>query len=270
MLRLQAYEIRIFFLMFLAGMLLTSSCKPTSSESTTAVSIYSSQFYFKQINQLTIDVVYESGAEPFVGTSSKGLIYWDITLQNLQALFSGRTISISVPKTLAEMRQIPSQTHTTWTVAKALELAGQYRNGDSSGTSGKIFVAFVKGYAAKDDGTANTSVIGFSVTGSNVILIFKQVVQSAGAVPGGPVPRFVEQSTIVHEIAHSIGFVNNGMPLTSSHHDSSHGAHCTNPDCVMYYQNEGKDNLATFINKFTESQNAVMFDDACINDAKSF
>lgn len=261
----------LYLIMFSTGFLLTSSCQQSSSDSSgNPVSIYSSQFYFKQISQLTIDVVYESGAEPYVGTTSKGLNYWDITLQNLQALFSGRVISFFVPKTLSQMRQIPSQTNATWTVAKALDLARQYRNGDSLGSSGKIFVAFVKGYAAKDDGSANTSVIGFSVTGSNVILIFKQVVQAAGTLPKGPVPKFVEQATIVHEIAHAVGFVNNGLPLTSTHHDSSHGAHCTNPDCVMYYQNEGKDDVSSFIDKFTESQNAVMFDDACINDAKSF
>lgn len=260
-----------FLIMFGAGFLLTSSCQQSSSDNSgNAVSIYSSQFYFKQISLLTIDVVYESGAEPYVGTTTAGLNYWDITIQNLQALFNGRAVSFVVPKTLAEMRLIPSQSHTTWTVAKAIELAKQYRNGDSAGSSGKIFVGFVKGYAANDDGTANPNIIGFSVTGSNVILIFKQVVQNSGASPNGPVPKFVEQSTIVHEIAHSVGFVNNGLPLTSSHHDSSHGAHCTNPNCVMYYQNEGKDNLSAFIDKFKDSQTAVMFDDACINDAKSF
>ena len=34
-------------------------------------------------------------------------------------------------------------------------------------------------------------------------------------------PRFtcVEQSTIVHEIGHAIGLVNNGVPATTAHHD---------------------------------------------------
>lgn len=219
---------------------------------------------------LKIDVVYESGAEPFVGTTNSGLNYWDITLQNLQALFNGRTVTFSIPKTLSEMQQISSQSKATWSTTDAINLANQYRSGDNSGTQGVIFVAFVKGYAANSDGSANTSVIGYSVSGTNVILIFKQVVQSTGALPTGPVPKFVEQSTLVHELAHAIGFVNNGVTLTSAHHDSAHGAHCSNPNCVMYYENEGAAALASFIDQFKDSQIPIMFDDACINDAKSF
>lgn len=256
--------------MFAAGIVVTGSCKSGSSDNTQPVSIYSAQFYFKQISKLQLDVVYEAGAEPFVGTTAAGLNYWNITSQNLQAIFSGRSITLSVPKTLAEMRLIATQNRTVWVVSDALNLAAQVRNGDSSGSTGKIFIAFVKGYAANTDGSANTSVIGYSITGSNVILIFKQVIQAAGYLPSGPIPKFVEQSTIVHELAHAIGFVNNSLPMAVSHQDAAHGAHCSNPNCVMYYLNEGASDLASFIDKYKDSQNAVMFDDACLNDAKSF
>lgn len=253
-----------------SGLFFINSCNSSSGSGDSGNSVYSASFYFKEMTNLTIDVVYEAGAEPYVGTSGAGLNYWDVTLQNLQAVFTGRNVTFTVPKTLAEMRSIPTQSRSVWSTTDAVNLANQYRNGDSSGTSGKIFVAFVKGYAAKSDGSANTGVIGYSVTGTNVIIIFKQVVQASGLIPSGPVPRFVEQSTIVHELAHAIGFVNNGLPLTTAHHDSAHGAHCSNPNCVMYYLNEGASDLASFISNFQNSQNAVMFDDACLNDAKSF
>lgn len=257
-------------LLVCASVICLNSCDSSSGSADGGVSVYSPTFYFKQMANLTIDVVYESGAEPYVGTSGAGLNYWDVTLQNLQAVFTGRNVSFTVPKTLAEMRSIPTQNRSVWSTTDAINLANQYRNGDSSGTSGKIFIAFVKGYAAKSDGSANTAVIGYSVTGTNVIIIFKQVVQASGVVPSGPVPRFVEQSTIVHELAHAIGFVNNGIPTTTAHHDSAHGAHCSNPSCVMYYLNEGASDLANFISNFQSSQNAVMFDNACLDDAKSF
>ncbi len=257
-------------LLIVSSFFFINSCNSNSGSGDGGVSVYSPTFYFKQMTSLTIDVVYESGAEPYVGTSGAGLNYWDVTLQNLQAVFTGRNISFTVPKTLAEMRSIPTQSRSVWTTTDAINLANQYRNGDSSGASGKIFVAFVKGYAAKSDGSANTGVIGYSVTGTNVIIIFKQVVQASGIAPSGPVPRFVEQSTIVHELAHAIGFVNNGLPMTTSHQDSAHGAHCSNPNCVMYYLNEGASDLANFISNYQSSQNAVMFDNSCLDDAKSF
>lgn len=259
----------LFPILFSAGFIITNlSCYSNSSE--TGVSIYSAQFYFKQMTELKLDIVYETGAEPYTGSTAVGLNYWDITVQNLQALFAGRNVTFTVPKTLGEMRSITPQNRSAWTTTDALNLANLYRDGNSSGTQGRIFIAFVKGYAANTDGTANQNVIGYSVTGTNVIMIFKQVVQSAGTLPNGPVAKFVEQSTLVHELAHAIGFVNNGLPLTTAHHDSAHGAHCSNPDCVMYYLNEGLSNLATFIDKYKDSQSAVMFDDACINDAKNF
>lgn len=269
---MKSNKILFFSIIFLIGIgLISSSCKSNSSDSeATAISVYSAQFYFKQMSELKLDVVYESGAEPFVGSTNSGLNFWDITLQNLKALFTGRNVTFLVPKTLAEMRAIPTQNRSVWSTTDAANLATQVRDGDSSGNQGRIFIAFVKGYAANTDGTANTSVIGYSLTGKNIILIFKQVVQSTGALPTGPIPKFVEQSTVVHELAHAVGFVNNGVSLVTAHHDSAHGAHCTNPNCVMYYQNEGASSLVTFIDKYKDSQSVVMFDDACINDAQNF
>lgn len=258
----------LFSFFLCGGLVFINSCTRDSGDD--SVSVYSPTFYFKQMTNLTIDVVYEPGAEPYVGSSTAGLNYWDITLQNLQAIFTGRNVTFKVPKTLAEMRQIPTQSRSTWSPSDALNLANQYKKGDSSGTSGKIFIAFVKGYAAKSDGTSNTNVIGYSVTGTNVIMLFKQVVQASGVFSSGIIPKFVEQSTIVHELAHAIGFVNNGLPLTSAHHDSAHGAHCSNTNCVMYYLNEGASDLANFVVNYQNSQNAVMLDNACLEDAKKF
>ncbi len=73
-----------------------------------------------------------------------------------------------------------------------------------------------------------------------VIAMFKDVIASTNSLTNPNTSRYVEQSTIVHEVAHAIGLVNNGISLTSAHQDSPHGAHCTNDRCVMYYTNEAR------------------------------
>lgn len=262
-------KIALYAFMFFSGIFISSSCS-SNTETKESASFYSSEFYFKKMTDLKLDVTYEAGAEPFVGITEAGLNYWDITLQNLQALFSGRNVTLTVPRTLEEMRLLPAHGRAVWGIQHALSLAILYRDGDSSGSSGRVFIAFVKGHAANFDGTANRNVIGYSVTGSNVILIFKDAVAAAGELPDGLIPMFIEQSTLVHELAHSVGFVNNGVTLQSDHLDPGHGAHCSNPTCVMYYLNEGATDLSSFIDKFKDRENAVMFDDACLNDAKNF
>ena len=84
------------------------------------------------------------------------------------------------------------------------------------------------------------------------------------------VKRYVEQSTLVHESGHAIGLVNNGLPMTSTHEDTAHRAHCSNPDCVMYWQNEGSDALKTFVLNRLNNPSLVMYDQACLKDVTSF
>ena len=49
--------------------------------------------------------------------------------------------------------------------------------------------------------------------------------------------------------------------------DAEHGAHCNNPDCVMYYLNEGASDLANFVITAVTSGSTIVFDEACLSDA---
>ena len=103
--------------------------------------------------------------------------------------------------------------------------------------------------------------------GTTVIAMFKDVITASG---GTVTQKYVEQATLIHEAAHALGLVNNGLPMVATHHDSAHGAHCDNSNCVMYYLNEGTSDLATFVATYILSGSAVMFDDKCLNDARTY
>ncbi|MBY0516272.1 MAG: hypothetical protein K2P81_05155 [Bacteriovoracaceae bacterium] len=234
------------------------------------------QFYFSTATSLTVEVAYESGHEPFAegttitqGGNTNSI--WQILDENLNALFQGRSTLpvITVPKKLADMKEIPDQSKTSWTVSDIMSLASRYRTNQSTQTHTYFWVIFLGGHF--NDGTQDlATTIGVSVGGTTVIAIFKDVVNSTGNNPGGIVPRYVEQSTIVHEIGHALGLVNNGLPMQESHQDDAHGHHCNNPNCVMYWLNEGKSDMIQFAIRMSTSGSVIMWDQKCLEDARKF
>lgn len=225
--------------------------------------------FYSTMTNLTVQVAYEPDAEPYIGTTGTGMNYWDFLEANLQALFEGRPVDVftDVPKTLEEMEAIPAQGKTEWTVDEILALADLYRAIPPSDIVGVFFVVFLNGYLV-EDGVPNQNVIGVSISGTTVIAIFKDVVKSTGST--GPVPKFVEQSTLIHEMGHALGLVNNGVPMVTPHQDTDHGAHCNNPDCVMYWANEGVADLRDFVQNFILTGSTVMIGDECLTDTRSY
>jgi hypothetical protein len=214
--------------------------------------------------ELRIKVFYEVGAEPYISDSPL-FQYWTILEQNLTALFSGRKIEpkVFVPKTLAEMNSLPASGDTSWTVAEVQKLAKAQGN-SSSATTYEIF--FLNGRAAEGAG-----IIGFHISGTNIIAIFKDVIKTTGdGMPLEAVPKYVEQSTLVHEMGHALGLVNNGLPMIDKHQDKAHGAHCSDSKCVMYWSNEGTASLTAFAIEAATKGTIVMFDDKCLKDARSY
>lgn len=256
---------------FLAGILALACCGVTESSYDTPTN------YFSKMQTLKVNVFYEPGAEPFVGNFSSALpspfkdrSYWDILEENLIAIFQGRSVTVQLPEALSAMTALPAQGKTVWTADAILNLWEQNRTSVSTETEGHFFVAFVDGYFSEDGTTANNQVIGVNVTGTPAIAIFKRVVESTGYSPTGGVPKFVEQSTLVHEIGHALGLVNNGVPVTTAHHDSANGAHCTNTACAMYYANEGLTAATAFAQQAITNQSFVLLKDECLNDTKAY
>ncbi len=227
--------------------------------------------FFSTMEQLTLEVAYEPGAEPFTGNLPNTQNIWTITEANLNALFDGRAKepTITVPKTTTEMTALEAQSQTGWTTDEILALAGKARKNQSTATHSRFLLLFVKGYY-EEDGATNSGVIGVSLTGTTVIAMFKDVIQATGSHPNGAVPKFVEQATIVHESAHALGLVNTGIPMAATHQDTAHGAHCDDPDCVMYWSNEGAGDLVSFIQNYLVTSSYVMFDAKCLNDARTY
>ena len=227
--------------------------------------------FYNSMTNLTVQVIYETGAEPYTGKTLRDKYYWQLLEDNIQSVFTSRnqTVTLTIPKSLAEMTEIPSDQKASWTAEEIVAKAEAVGNSKSETTNGRFVILFLNGHFKNGEDIA-TNVIGLNVTGTTIIAIFKEVVKEMANLQGEQIAKFGEQSTLVHEMGHALGLVNNGVPLSSSHHDSEHGAHCSNPECVMYWQNEGGKDFMQFLQKIMQSGDSVLYGQECIDDFKNY
>jgi hypothetical protein len=223
---------------------------------------------YSTVTSITVHVAYEQGAAPFTGAFSDGGQYWSVLENNLNTLFLSRIIEpdIYVPKDLTGMEQISKQAQTSWTTAQIFDLAQNTWDTPQTSTSTEFYVLFLNGYF-NDKGVTNRRVMGISISGTPVIVVFKDAIRESGY--SSFFYTVMEQTTLVHEFGHAAGLVNNGLPMVSDHEDTEHINHCTNEDCVMYWENDGA-SLNFFIQKIITSPSDVIFGQECLNDASSF
>ncbi|WP_374033975.1 hypothetical protein ACES2I_15360 [Bdellovibrio bacteriovorus] len=251
--------------------LLAAGCSGGNSGSESSFPYSNSRIYFKNTAKISMEIYYETGSEPFTGTTLSGMNYWQILEDNLTAIFQYRNTAptITVPKSLAEMTAIPAQGKTEWTGIDIVNLHKQYHSQLPTSAESRFYLYFLDGNYSTGSGP-ETGVIGVSLGGTPIIAIFKDVVRSSGANPNGIVPKYVEQSTLVHEMGHALGFVNNGVPMVTAHQDTAHGAHSTNSDCVMYWLNEGASDLSNFLQNYISSGDTVMWGPEVLQDAQAY
>ena len=217
-------------------------------------------------SSVSIEVDYATNAAPYVGAG--GLTQsdlWQITEDNLARIFQKSAKTLTVPHTLDKMEALTDVASGTYTTQKILDIAAAHRGtAPSAGTSASFYVVFLDGYL-EDAGAPQMNVIGVSIGDTGVVAMFKPVIASTGTGIGGSAMN-VEQSTLVHELGHALGLVNNGVPLASQHQDTAHGAHCTNTKCTMYWENEGKASAVAFAQQAFGQGSDILYGAECLAD----
>lgn len=211
---------------------------------------------------IVLEIDYESGKEPYTGNVVGSGPIWEPMLTNLDRLFAGKK-TLTIPTTTTEMENVGAINDEELTVADIAALAAMHRDQHDTADTKTYWMIFVSGHFADETGP-KTSVLGISI--GDTVAMFKDVIASTGSGLNTSTPRFVEQSTMIHELAHSIGLVDNGVPMVAPHKDSAHGPHCTNPDCVQYWLNEGAADARDFALRRILTGDTILFDAACLAD----
>lgn len=223
--------------------------------------------YTSAVSEIRIEIDYETGAEPYTGTTLTSGDPWDLFEANLGALFSEAPRTLTFPRETSGMEDIGAVTGEDHDIAAILAIAGDHRDLTDGGGVRTFYFVFLEGYYS-EGGARLDQVLGVSIGDTGVIAMFKPVIRSTGGLTSDT-PRFVEQTTLIHEFGHAAGLVNNGVPLTSAHQDAEHGAHCSNTDCVMYWLNEGAGDIAGFVTRRITSGVEVLFGEECLADARA-
>ncbi|HEY5924279.1 MAG TPA: hypothetical protein VIV11_21525 [Kofleriaceae bacterium] len=214
------------------------------------------------ITRVIVEIDYETNQEPFTGAILGFGDTFDPTLANIERLFAGKK-QLTIPSTLAGMMDIGPITDDELTIEDIVALGNIHRSAYNTETSRAYYVMFVSGYFADDTGPKH-GVLGVSI--GDTIAMFKDVIRSTNIVVAPNVVRYVEQSTLIHELAHSIGLTDNGVPMVSPHKDAPHGAHCNNQDCVMFWQNDGSADATRFVQQRLLTGSSILFDAPCLAD----
>lgn len=240
--------------------MVASSCSGTTLTSPPTIPL-------SEVREVIVEVDYVPGAEPYVGGVRNLSDVWSLTRINMQRIYNGK--SVTVPNTLAGMEKITDVTASVFSVDDVLAVARKHRTAKSGGSTVTFYVVFLDGYL-KDDrtGMGSKDVLGVSIGDTGVVAMFKPVIQSSDlAGPAGQgVVAFVEQSTLTHELGHAIGLVNRSVPMVTAHQDTENGAHCTNTQCVMFWENEGAAAALKFAQRYLATGTELLFGEECLND----
>ena len=218
------------------------------------------------VTEFRVQVFYETGAEPRAGAMSgvsSGDV-WDITESSYQALFSEHEErSIFVPKELNQMTEIADQGQSEWSTEELVELGSSLTGEAVENNVAQIAVIFLEGTLGGND-----SVLGVHITGTPFCFVFKDVAESVGGT--GSQQDYVEQATVVHEIGHTIGLVNNGIPMVQNHEDQEHQKHTTNQDGVMYWAVESSDTILDALLGAINGSDLNLFGEESLSDARAY
>lgn len=268
--------------LFCFSISLLVGCGPGGAGGLTGLSQYQCEspwYYFNSSSLIGVEVLYEEGASPYVGQTplapgKVSMPYWKILEDNLKSLFHGRPTQpqFKVPKDISAMRQFAKQNKNNWSDQELYDLSEKVRNNHCSESQAWFAVIFLNGYYAGEKGDSiQPKVLGVSIGGTSVIAMFKPVIEASTAEQGSLQDKYIEQSTLVHEMGHALGLVNNRLPFAGpNHEDHQHATHCTNPNCVMYWQNSGSQSLSNYLDRFMRTGSTVMFGDECLKDARLY
>ena len=216
------------------------------------------------VTRVVFEIDYEQDQEPFTGPIFGFGDTFDVAVTNIDRLFAGKK-TLTIPRTIGAMQNIGVVADEELTSGDILALADAHRDAQDGSGVKTYYVVFVSGHFADSSGV-RTGVLGVSIGGTGVIAMFKDVIRSTNLPAFPNVVRYVEQSTLVHEGAHAIGLVDNGVKLATQHKDTEHGAHCNNDRCVMYWLNEGASDATEFARMYVVAGNTILFDNGCLGD----
>lgn len=152
---------------------------------------------------------------------------------------------------------------TTYSIDDVRAIEASRRTRFVNGSTIVAYFLFLDGNSSSDSG--NSKVLG-QAHGPSSMVMYEKTIQSLSGGLGQPSRAVLEETILEHEFGHILGLVNTGTPPVANHHDSAHGAHCSNTNCLMHWQVETGDVLTNIING---GGTVLQLDANCIDDLRA-
>ncbi|MBT8317721.1 MAG: membrane metalloprotease [Lutibacter sp.] len=184
----------------------------------------------KIFKNIYFEVMYVDGFKPT-----------DNTLNNLKSFIESRTyktaivvetrlidISLKSIYSMDDVRNIEDANKTMFTDENLLVISALFLNGNSSSNT-------------------DTGVVLGTAYRNTSFVMFEETIHSFSDSPFEPSREVLESTVMLHEFCHLLGLVNIGTNMVEDHQDTEHGAHCTDQNCLMYYQVENGKSIKDMI-----------------------
>jgi hypothetical protein len=154
-----------------------------------------------------------------------------------------------------------------WTFAELTALGDETFDDDTTPGTVVMHVMWIDGHDADD--TSSGAVLGVS-WGNLHIAMFHDTIErtcSGNVVLGERLCTETQYGVWLHEVGHTIGLVDDGIPMVTPHSDAAHGAHDSNSSCLMYWAYDGSAGLDLIQSALLGgSSGAPDFDANCLAD----
>jgi len=190
---------------------------------------------------LKIEIQYMTGYAPDAGALSQ--------LQNVLGVYLNKPSGITIVT-----KEISASSSATLSIDQVRTIEEQNRTVFTTGDQLGVYVLYTNG------NFTDNNVLGAAFRNTSMVIFGKTIHDNSGAL--GQTSRTKLEGTVLdHEFGHIIGLVDLGSPMQTNHKDASHGNHCNNTNCLMYYASETTDILG-----FLLTGNIPSFDANCIAD----
>lgn len=206
---------------------------------------------FDKYDKLIVEVQYVAGFEP-----SQDAIH---NLSTFLQTYLNKPGGIGIVQ-----KVVPSPGKSTYTLADIKDFESHNRT-QLTRDKDKVlaaYILFVDGDYA-DTAGSSSKVLGVTYRVGSMV-IFEKTIKSFSGGLSQPPTAALETVVTQHEFGHVMGLVNNGTAMLNAHQDTVNGRHCNNKDCLMYYQAETNDVLASLIGGTLPSLDAN-----CVNDLRA-
>ena len=203
----------------------------------------------EKYDRLIVEIQYVNGYEPSQVSVTE---LTDFLRERLNKLGG-----IAIVKT-----SVPSPGISSYAVENIIKIEKESRTQNTSGSTLTAYIFFADaGYAGNN---GNSQVLGMAYGNTSIVIFERTIRDFSGAGINKPSTKALETTVMDHEFGHILGLVNNGSAMQTDHQDKPNGLHCSNKNCLMYYNVETTDVIANIL-----GGNVPGLDANCMNDLKA-